>query len=185
MSLGALATFHWSGIVSNKLFQDNNSGLVLQVARAFGEHTIHRLSRTFAALTVADATKRACSRSMSSSDVESTVASLIMSKTLNATLSHLCGTGESAMLRFSGVGSTSSSINEPYVETRLIRGTLSMAALVGHIGDGNHSLEMSKEHVESLAKNQKQVAGAFKGNMNMANESHSLDIEEDIMGDLC
>ena len=185
MPADVLATCHWFSIVSNKLFQDNNSGLVSQVVRTFEEHTIHKLSRTFAALTVADATERACSRSVSSLEVELIIASLIMSKTLNATLSHLSGTSESAMLRFSGFGSNSSILNEPYVETRLLRGALSMAALMGHVGDGNHSLEMSKEHVESIVKNQKQVIGAFKGNMNMANESHGLDIEEDIMGDLC
>lgn len=160
--------------------QDNNGGLVLQVVRALEECTIHKLSKTFAALTVANATERACGRSMSSSKMESVIASLIMSKSLNATLSHFGSSSQSTMLRFSGVGSRFV-LNEPYVETQLVGGALSMAALMGHIGDGNYGLEMSKEHVESLARNPKQALGTFKSNVNMANESCGLDIEEDIM----
>lgn len=83
------------------------------------------------------------------------------------------------MLRFSGVGSRFG-LNESYVEAQLAGAALSMTALMDHIGDGNYGLEMSREHVESLAKNPKQV-GAFKGNMNIANEACGLDIEEDIM----
>ena len=55
-----------------------------------------------------------------------------------------------------------------------------MTTLMDHIGDGNYGLEMSKEHVESLVKNKRQV-GAFKSNMKIANEPCGFDIEEDIM----
>lgn len=83
------------------------------------------------------------------------------------------------MLRFSGVGSKFV-LNEPYVESQLVGGALSMTTLMDHIGDGNYGLEMSKEHVESLVKNKRQV-GAFKSNMKIANEPCGFDIEEDIM----
>ena len=163
--------------------QDCNTGLVIQVVGACEKFTLYRLGRTFAALTMADATQWVGAYSIPVSNMEPFVASLIMSMALNATLSHSCDCAKPAMLRFLGSTSRSSVLKESRMQMRLIEGCLSLTSLMDNIGRGGNSLEMSNEHIESLQRGQKQAGSALKNGM--AGELGDFDVDEDIMRDVC
>lgn len=165
--------------------QDGNTGLVLQVVKAFKEFRFHKLGETFAALTVSDAMERVPSLSVPSTDIEPFIASLVMSKALNAALSHSGDYARPAMLRFLGAESKSPASRESHLESQLVEGSWSLAALIRYVEEGDHGLGMSKEYIESLQRNQKQNGGALKGNTSVGSFPGAFDIEEDIMGDLC
>lgn len=162
----------------NKYSQDGNTGLVHQVLCAFKKSTFHKLGTTFAALAVTDATERAGVCSVLKPNMESFIASLIMTKALGAALSHSSAHADSAMLRFLGMSSRS---NEPYMQAQLTEGSLSLANLMDYVEEANHSLGVSEECVESLQRDRKHGGGAY---MSSIRESGGFDIDEDIMGDL-
>lgn len=167
----------------NVYLQDSNTGLVIQVVGACEKFTLYRLGKTFAALTMADATRWVGAHSISVSNMESFVASLIMSMALNATLSHSCDSAKPTMLRFLGSTSRSSVLKESHMQARLIEGCLSLASLINNIGRGSNSLEMSNEHIESLQRGQKQAGSALKNSA--VGELGGFDVDEDIMRDVC
>lgn len=163
--------------IFNKFSQDGNIGLVHQVLCALKKSTFYRLGTTFAALAVTDATDRAGICSALKPDMESFIASLIMAKALDATLSH-SSHADSTMLRFLGMSSRS---KEPYMQAQLTEGSLSLANLMDYVEEANHSLGVSEECIESLQRNRKHCGGAY---MSSIRESGGFDIEEDIMGGL-
>jgi len=165
--------------------QDGNTGLVLQVVRAFEKFRYHKLGGIFAALTVSDAVERAPSRSGHFTKTEQFIATLIMSKVVNATLSHPNDLGKPAMLRFSNLGSSASALKDSFMQSQLVEGSWSLASLMGLIEEGDYVLGMSKEYIENLQGNQKQPGGPVKGGKNVGRFSGGFDFEEDIMGDLC
>lgn len=165
--------------------QDGNTGLVLQVVSAFEKFRYHKLGGTFAALTVSDAMERAPSCSVHLTNIEQLIATLIMSKALNATLSHPNDLTKSTMLRFSGLGSRASVSKDSLTQSQLVEGGWSLASLMAHVEEGDYALGMSKEYIENLQKNQKQTGGPLKDSKNVGSFSGGFDIEEDIMGGLC
>lgn len=165
--------------------QDGNTGLVLQVVGAFEKFRYRKLGGTFAALTISDAVQRAPSRSGRSTNAEQFIAALIMSKTVNANLSHPNDLEKSTMLRFSNLGSSASALEDSLMRSRLVEDSWSLANLMGHVEEGDYVLGMSKEYIENLLRNQKQPGGPLKGGKNLGSFSGGFDIEEDIMGDLC
>ncbi|BCR89081.1 putative COP9 subunit 3 [Aspergillus chevalieri] len=164
---------------------DGNTGLVLQVVGAFEKFRYRKLGGTFAALTISDAVQRAPSRSGRSTNAEQFIAALIMSKTVNANLSHPNDLEKSTMLRFSNLGSSASALEDSLMRSRLVEDSWSLANLMGHVEEGDYVLGMSKEYIENLLRNQKQPGGPLKGGKNLGSFSGGFDIEEDIMGDLC
>ncbi|KAJ5084308.1 hypothetical protein NUU61_008887 [Penicillium alfredii] len=158
---------------------DNNLGLVSQVVNAFYRHTVVRLGRTFAALTVADLAKQALPPSTSKEVAESTIASLIMSGALNATLLHPPNHVGPTMLRFTAMPSFPRLSDEVDMQVQLKGEQQSLETLMGHLVESNHHLGLSDEYVEYVHKGQGWVNS---GDVNLTEED-GFDMDEDIMGD--
>lgn len=134
---------------------------------------------------VSDAMERAPSCSVRLTNIEQFIATLIMSKALNATLSHPNDLTKSTMLRFSSLGSSASVSKDSLTQSQLVGGGWSLASLMTHVEEGDYILGMSKEYIETLQKNQKQTGSPLKDSKDVGSFSGGFDIEEDIMGDLC
>lgn len=152
------------------------------MARAFHKHAITRLGKTYAALTVSDLAEQALPLSMTEEAAESTIASLIMSRTLDARLLHAQKRAGSTMLRFSAIPSSPHLCLEADVQVQLRRVGRSLEILKSNVDESNHGLGLSDEYVDSV---QKAPAWSCSTGINLAASAQvGFDVDEDIMGDL-
>lgn len=163
---------------------DNNTGLVLQVLVAFRRYSVLRLGSTFAALNIADVARRTSPDPPDVEETEMFVASLITSRTLDATLLHSNYGKGLTMLRFSAAASSIDASLEASIRERLIQEKQRLMVLMDNIEESDMKLELSKEHVDHLRKSQKRKDSAAKDGASMVKEGNDFDIDEDMMGDL-
>lgn len=117
---------------------------------------------------------------MSEEAAESTIASLIMSRALDARLLHAQEFGGSTMLRFSVMSSFPSLGREADVEVQLRSEGRSLATLLVNVDESNDDLGLSNEYVDSVQKGQ-----AWSGtDISIPSAQVGFDMDEDIMGDL-
>lgn len=160
--------------------QDNNTGLVAQVMNAFYKHTVIRLGKTFAALTMADLAEQALPWPTTEEDAESIIASLVMSSDLGARLLHSQKRTSSTMLRLSAVSHLPRLSHEMEMQVQLRNEGRSLKTLMSNLEQSNHQLGLSDEYIDNAQKNQ---LWAGSGEI-PASEQVGLDMDEDIMGDL-
>lgn len=116
-------------------------------------------------------------------DMESFVASLIMSGHLNATLLHSGDAHNSTMLHFSSVTSQSPILQDAQVQSRLGDGIRLLKTITNTITETNHALELNDDHIDHLRRSQRRN-DPHKGRASIADGSGSFGIDEDIMGDM-
>lgn len=142
-----------------------------------------KLGRTFSALTMADVTQQASDCS-SPREVESLVASLVMSEAFSAVLLQSHEYDVTTMLRFSNP------IKSLYSRERCARGRIvkegwQLGVIGRSICQSNHGLELSNEHFLFSQKSLRWSENSGKSNVSALNEAAGgVDIEEDIMGDI-
>ncbi|KAJ5591767.1 uncharacterized protein N7459_002136 [Penicillium hispanicum] len=161
---------------------DNNMSLVTQVVKAFSAHTLIGTKKIFAALTVAEISEQAPSLPLDGEQAESTIASLIMSGAMDATLVHPPRQAGETMLRFPANPSFAQLSREFDLRAYLDKEAYSLGRLMGNLTQSSHRLGLSDEFVDGLQKGQ-QWAG--DGNTGLAMVGNmGVEMEEDIMGDL-
>ncbi|KAL2824694.1 signalosome subunit 3 [Aspergillus cavernicola] len=162
---------------------DKNTGLVSQLFEAYDKFMIIKLGRTFSALTIADVLQRAPSYFKDHYDTEEFVASLVMSDTLRATLSHLPGTESTTMLRFC-LSTQFHAFREEHIRTRLMRGKSALNTIAKGIVQTDQTLELSDENLHFIARSQKWNGDPEKsGAVGSGEAGVGGDIDEDLMGD--
>ncbi|KAL2001440.1 hypothetical protein VTN02DRAFT_1776 [Thermoascus thermophilus] len=164
---------------------DKNTGLVLQVLVAFRKYSVLRLGSTFAALTIADVAHRTSPDPPDVEETEMFVASLIMSRTLDATLLHSNYGKCPTMLRFSAAASSTDASLEASIRNQLIQERRRLMLLMVNVEESDRKLELSKEHVDHLRRSQKRKDNTVKnGGPNVVRDGNDFDVDEDMMGDL-
>ncbi|KAJ5815290.1 hypothetical protein N7474_007067 [Penicillium riverlandense] len=158
---------------------DNNTGLVAQVTNAFYKHTVIRLGKTFAALTMADLAGQALPWPTTEEDAESIIASLVMSGDLAARLLHSQKRASSTMLRLSDVSHLPRLSHEMEVQIQLRNEGRSLKTLMSNLEQSSHQLGLSNEYIDNVQKSQ-----LWAGSGENTSEQVGLDMDEDIMGDL-
>lgn len=147
---------------------------------AFYKHTVIRLGKTFAALTMADLAEQALPWPTTEEDAESIIASLVMSGDLGARLLHSQKRASSTMLRLSAVSQFPRLSHEMEMQVQLRNEGRSLKTLMSNLEQSNHQLGLSDEYIDHAQKSQ---LWAGSGEIN-ASEQIGLDMDEDIMGDL-
>ncbi|KAB8068983.1 hypothetical protein BDV29DRAFT_183567 [Aspergillus leporis] len=162
---------------------DNNTGLVYQVISAFNRCMTLKLGRTFSALTMADVAQLSdCPAPLA--DVESSVASLVMSGALKAVLLHSQNYDDCTMLRFSSTAN-SRIHRECSIQERIMQEGQSLCVVAQNTHQTNHELELSNDHFLFLQKSLKWSDNTGKGSVNAPDEAGTgFDVDEDIMGDI-
>ncbi|KAJ5668807.1 hypothetical protein N7462_009877 [Penicillium macrosclerotiorum] len=160
---------------------DNNMGLVSQVMNAYSKHTIIGIKKTFAALTVADLTKQAVSLWATTDAAESTIASLIMTGAIQATLVQSQADNGAAMLRFFATASLPQILQETKVQSHLQCERGSMAALMRNLDQRNHGMALSDELIDSMQKGQTWSTVGEVG-VGLGTDA-GLEMDEDLMGE--
>lgn len=152
---------------------------------AFRRYSVLRLGSTFAALTIADVAHRTSPDPPDVEDTEMFVASLIMSRTLDATLLHSNYGKGPTMLRFSAAASSTDASLEASIRNQLIQERRRLMLLMDNVEESDRKLELSKEHVDHLRRSQKRKDNTAKdGGPNVVRDGNDFDIDEDMMGDL-
>ncbi|RHZ58484.1 putative COP9 subunit 3 [Aspergillus thermomutatus] len=162
---------------------DNNMGLVLQVVHAHRKSVVSKLGSTFSALATADVAQRIASDPFPSTEVETSISSMVISG-LGSTLLHSNSDHKPTMLRFRA-GGASRSFGEEHIQFLLDLESRFLTTLAGSIDQSNHNLELSSEHLQFLrrAKNASEL-GSGKFGMKFKDDIASWDVDEDIMSGL-
>ncbi|KAE8348028.1 hypothetical protein BDV28DRAFT_124412 [Aspergillus coremiiformis] len=163
---------------------DNNIGLVQQVMCAFSKRMTLRLGMTFSALTLADVAQQASHRPTSLNEVESLVASLVMSGALNAVMLHSHNDDDkTTMVRFCSTVELRC-FQEHDTREQIVQDSQLLDVVGRSILYANRGLELSNENFLFLQKSMRWSDNPEKGSARALDELASgIDIEEDIMGD--
>lgn len=158
-------------------------GLVQQVVHAHRKSVVVKLSSTFSAVAIADIAQRIASDSFPSTEVETSISSMVISG-LDSTLLQSNSNHKPTMLHFHAGGATKS-LGEERIQFLLDSESLLLATLAGNIDQSNHDLELSSEHLQFLrrAKNGSGL-GSGKFGVNFKDDIASWDVDEDIMSGL-
>jgi COP9 signalosome complex subunit 3 len=117
-------------------------------------------------------------------DVESSVASLVMSGALKAVLLHSQNYDDCTMLRFSSTAN-SRIHRECSIQERIMQEGQSLCVVAQNTHQTNHELELSNDHFLFLQKSLKWSDNTGKGSVNAPDEAGTgFDVDEDIMGDI-
>lgn len=155
-------------------------GLVSQVLSAYPKHAVMGIQQTFAALTVKELADQA-SPIQNDEATESSIASLIMSGAVTATLVQHSSGNNSTMLRFSGASSSGQLSDERRAQEFLVRERRSLETLMTSLDEISHHLGLSDEFFDGM---QKDPTWANVGDINpeMGGDA-GLEIDEDLMGE--
>ncbi|KAL2049655.1 hypothetical protein ABVK25_010115 [Lepraria finkii] len=164
---------------------DCNRGLVRQVLEAFRKFSVLQLQSTFAALTVADITRKT---SPDPSDYAGTgryVVNLISSGQLNATISEPSDDPKSWIIRFSDPTSGPLARSEEQQHDALVKQTRKVEDLVRHTRELDRRLSLSKDYIGD-AKKKKREQNSEGGETENAwtTQGEGFDHDEDMMADL-
>ncbi|KAL2842971.1 signalosome subunit 3 [Aspergillus pseudoustus] len=160
---------------------DKNTGLVSQLFEAFDKFVIVKLGRTFSALTIADVLQRTSSSPKCPREIEEFVASLVMSNSMRASLSHSPDDNGTTMLRLSLGSQTHPFYREEHIRAKLMRAKTALDTIAQGVTQTDQTLELSQENLQFLAKSQKWSVSAEK--VVSSGDIGGGDIDEDLMGD--
>lgn len=129
--------------------QDGNYGLMVEVVNAFRKFAVVRLSKTFAALPIEEVAQRTSSQPLNVQESLGYVQTLISTGELQAQITP-SQTGGLGTVRF--LPPTAAQKTEQQVERELVIKTLELKALLKHISDYDHQMEVNKDYLEWLQK---------------------------------
>ncbi|KAL1976431.1 hypothetical protein VTN31DRAFT_2713 [Thermomyces dupontii] len=163
---------------------DNNTGLVLQVLRAFQKHSVLKLGSTFAALTMADIANRTHLAAGNLEEVERSVVTLVTQGELNATLLHSTQGSESTMVRFWTAHTKPTADLEDTLRQRLAEEREKLHNLAKNVQGSDYRMELGTEYIDYLRRNQKKRERAARDGGASAGKVTDFDSDEDMMSDL-
>jgi COP9 signalosome complex subunit 3 len=165
--------------------QDNNAGLVLQVLRAFERHSVLKLGSTFAAVTMTDIPPHSFLSAKTSNELERYVMSLVVRQNISATLLQPANIWNPTMLRFRTATVDPSSSWETSIRDHLFTERQKIKNLNNSIQGSDIRLEVSREYLDYLRKNQKRRENNSKDGVALAKVGEQdVDVDEDMMSDL-
>lgn len=128
--------------------EDNNMGLVFEVVQAHRKYSVLKMAKLFTSIPVSqlEAYLPADENDM---PLQAYLQNLISSGDLRATMTS-SPDGADQVLRFLPEGSSSRS--EAEIEQHLSNRSQQLQALIKHVGEAEHRLEISKEYVDMLKK---------------------------------
>lgn len=157
-------------------------GLVAQVVKAFPAYTLLKIRKVFAALTVTEASDEVPLLPITDcTAAESTVAPLIMSCAIDATMVHSIARNNETMLRFANSSFAQLSY-ELDMWAQLEGEAYLLRRLMNSLKLNIYDLGLSDKFVDSIQGNQ-QGASATSTSM-VIGEHTGLEMDEDMMGDL-
>lgn len=167
--------------------EDFNAGLVHQVIAAYRRFSVKHLEKTYAALTIADITRRTSPNPNDYAETGRFVIQLISYGQLNATISRSSESPESWVVRFPtspAEGPQARSEDQQYDE--LVKQTQRVRALMEHVREADRKLGLSKEYIQEAKKMKKGKNGEGNGEDGNAfpGPGDAFDHDEDMMGDL-
>ncbi|KAK4694328.1 hypothetical protein P7C71_g3240, partial [Lecanoromycetidae sp. Uapishka_2] len=169
-------------------YQDCNSGLVRQVVDAFRQFSVLRLEKTYAALTVADITRRTSPDPNDYAGTGNYLIHLISSEKLNATISEPSEDPASWIVRFSDESTGPLARSEEQQYEALVKQTHKVKVLMDHIRETDRKLSLSTQYIKE-EKRRKKDKGENGENGEHADiwSPHgggSFDQDEDMMADM-
>ena len=172
--------------------KDLNGGLVRQVLKVFRKFTVLQLKSTFAALTIADITRKLSVDPRTTPDPSEYVetgrymVSLISSGQLNATISEPSDDPATWIIRFSDSTSGPLARSEEQQHEALVKQTRKIESLISHIGELDRKLSLSKDYISDAKKKKKEQPNGDGSEAGSAWMTHGegFDHDEDMMADL-
>lgn len=175
-------------VISAHYVQDFNFGLVNQAFLAFRKFSVLQLAKTYAALTIAEVTRRTSRDPKDFGETGDYVRSLISSGQINATITEASSDPARWVLRFvdsPSEGPQSRSEEQQYAD--LVRQTQKVECLWAHVREADRKLSLSKEYIQEAKKAKKSKGGENGGNgshWDIGMNVNDFDNDEDMMGDL-
>ncbi|KIW27912.1 uncharacterized protein PV07_07609 [Cladophialophora immunda] len=161
----------------NQIWQDDgNYGLAVEVFQAFRKFAVQRLSRTFAALSIAEVAKWTSPDPSNLAETKAYVDMLILNGDLSAVITD--GPGGAQTLRF--LPTSAATRPEAQVESALAAQTRELQVLLKHVQDTEHRMEVSKEYIDYLKK-LKKVRDDKQAGKGSGRAAADEDIDEDMM----
>ncbi|KAL9129144.1 MAG: hypothetical protein Q9217_002319 [Psora testacea] len=166
---------------------ESNFGLVRQVINAYRQFSVQRLEKTYAALTIAEVTRRTSDNPNDYAETGQYIVLLISAGQLNATISQLSGDPADWILRFSNAsedGPLARTEEQQYDE--LVRQAEKVKALIAHIKATDRKYGLSKEYIQEVkrVKKTKEAGAALEDGNSWHAPGNSLAHDEDMMADL-
>ena len=165
------------------ILKDFNSGLVRQVIAAFRQFSVLQLEKTYAALTIAEVTRRTSPDPNDYAGTGQYVVHLICSGSLNASLSEPSEDPASWIVRFSDPTTGPLARSEEQQYESLAKQTRKVQTLMDHIREADRKLSLSKDYIAE-AKKAKKIGPGGEAEAAWAMHNEGFDQDEDMMGDL-
>ena len=155
--------------------------------KAFRQFSLQQLGKTFAALTVADVTRRTSPSPNDYADTGDYVIHLISTNVLNATISQPSDDPASWILRFSDSASGPLSRTEEQQYQHLEKQTQKIISLMDHIREVDRKLSLNKDYIAEARKAKKARLNDVEGGMDESpwmTHGDAYEHDEDMMADL-
>lgn len=155
--------------------------------KAFRQFSVLQLGKTFAALTVADVTRRTSPNPNDYADTGDYVIHLISTGVLNATISQPSNDPASWILRFSDSASGPLSRTEEQHHQHLEKQTQRIISLMDHIREVDRKLSLNKDYIAEAKKAKKARLNDVEGGMDESpwmTHGDAYEHDEDMMADL-
>lgn len=157
------------------------------MVKAFRQFSVLQLGKTFAALTVADVTRRTSPNPNDYADTGDYVIHLISTGVLNATISQPSNDPASWILRFTDSASGPLSRTEEQQHQHLEKQTQKIISLINHIREVDRKLSLNKDYIAEAKKAKKARLNDVEGGMDESpwmTHGDAYDHDEDMMADL-
>ncbi|KIW89453.1 uncharacterized protein Z519_09609 [Cladophialophora bantiana CBS 173.52] len=165
----------------NHIWQDDgNYGLAVEVYQAFRKFAVQKLSRTFAALSIAEVAKRTSPDPPNIAETKAYIETLIVGGDLSAVITD----GESGAQTLRFLPTSASTRPEAQVESALASLTRELQTLLKHVQDTEHRMEVTKEYIDYLKKLKKARDETKSGGKGSNKATVDEDIDEDMMEEI-
>ncbi|KIY03213.1 uncharacterized protein Z520_01680 [Fonsecaea multimorphosa CBS 102226] len=166
--------------VANLVWQDDgNYGLAVEVFQAFRKFAVQRLSRTFAAMSIAEVATRTSPDPSNLAETRAYVDMLIRNGDLSAVITDSASGAQT--LRF--LPTSAATRPEAQVESALAAQTRELQMLLKHVQDTEHRMEISREYIDYLKK-LKKVRDEKQNGKGSGRGAVDEDIDEDMMEEI-
>ena len=156
-----------------------------QVIDAFRQFSVLRLEKTFAALTVADITRRTSPDPNDYAGTGTYLINLVSSGKLNATISEPSEDPASWIIRFPDETSGPLARTQEQQYEALAKQTQKIQSLMAHIKETDRKLSLSNEYIRDAKKKRKEKAETGEnGDSFQTSGMDGFDQDEDMMADM-
>ena len=155
-----------------------------QVIDAYRQFSVLQLEKTFAALTIADITRKTSPNPNDYAETAQCLVQLIAAGKLNATISKPSEDPASWVVRFSDPTSGPLARSEEQQYEALAKQTQKVNVLTNHMREMDRKLSLNKDYIGDARRKKKQAASDATEENRWAATENAWDHDEDMMGDL-